>query len=421
MQILLLGAGGREHALAWKLSQEADVTAVHCAPGNPGMADCGRLVALDPLDPQGVVHYAREAGIDLTVVGPEQPLERGVVDALRAAGQRVVGPTQAAARLETSKAFAKEFMERHGVPTARARICTTPEEAYAAVDAFGGVAVVKADGLAAGKGVTVADNVTQARAAIDAAMRDEAFGDAGRRLVVEERLEGPEVSVFVLCDGTTGLTLGTAQDHKRAFDGDTGPNTGGMGAFAPSPLLDAALSATVTDAIVGPVLEGMRHEGHPFTGFLYCGLMLTADGPKVIEFNVRFGDPEAQVVMPLIGSPLAPLLLAAADGTLAGHTLRAAQGTCVGVVLASGGYPGAIVTGRTISGLAAAAAVEDVRVFHAGTAVRDGALVTSGGRVLTVTATGSTYGEARARAYQAAAMIAFDGKQYRSDIGATVS
>lgn len=421
MQILILGSGGREHALAWKLSREDGVTAVHCAPGNPGMAACGRLAALDPLDTAQVVDYVRSEGIDLTVIGPEQPLERGVVDALTAAGHLVVGPTRAAARLETSKAFAKEFMARHGVPTARARVCADPESAYAAVGEFGGVAVVKADGLAAGKGVTVAASVGEAHAAIDAAMRDAAFGDAGRRLVIEERLEGPEVSVFVLCDGHRGLVIGTAQDHKRAYDGDRGPNTGGMGAFAPSPLVDAALSEQVQREIVGPVLAGMRDEGSPFSGFLYCGLMLTDAGPKVIEFNVRFGDPEAQVVMPLVVSPLAPVLRAAAEGALGDHVVRVLQGACVGVVLASGGYPGTIVTGRPITGVAAADDMDHVRVFHAGTALRDHTLVTSGGRVLTVVATGGTYTEARGRAYLAAASISYEGKQYRSDIGASVA
>ena len=421
MKILILGSGGREHAFAWKLGSEEAVTAVHCAPGNPGMAACGALVPLDPLDASQVVDYVRRAAIDLTVVGPEQPLERGVVDVLAAAGHLVVGPTQAAARLETSKAFAKEFMARHGVPTARARVCADPDAAYAAVDEFGGVAVVKADGLAAGKGVTVAGTATEARRAIDAAMRDAAFGDAGRRLVIEERLEGPEVSVFVLCDGRRGLVVGTAQDHKRAFDGDRGPNTGGMGAFAPSPLVDAALSERVQREIVEPVLAGMRDEGCPFSGFLYCGLMLTPDGPKVIEFNVRFGDPEAQVVLPLIASPLAPLLRAAAAGVLADIDPPDVRGVCVGVVLASGGYPGPIVTGRPITGIPDAEAMDAVRVFHAGTTLRDHALVTSGGRVLTVAATGRTYAEARTSAYRGAAAITFEGKQFRSDIGASVA
>ena len=416
MRILILGSGGREHALAWKLSREADVSAVHCGPGNPGMAACGPLAPLDPLDAARVVAYVQTAGIDLTVVGPEQPLERGVVDALAAAGHLVVGPTRAAARLETSKAFAKDFMARHGVPTARARVCRDPESAYAAVEAFGGAAVVKADGLAAGKGVTVADAAAQAHAAIDQAMRDEVFGAAGRCLVIEERLSGPEVSVFVLCDGQRGIVIGTAQDHKRAFDNDQGPNTGGMGAFAPSPLVDATLASAIDRHIVSPVLAGMRAEGHPFSGFLYCGLMLTSDGPKVIEFNVRMGDPETQVVLPLMDGPLTPALRAAAAGSLRAHEVPSVSGVCVGVVLASGGYPGPVQSGHPIRGLAEAEAA-GAHVFHAGTALRDDTLVTAGGRVVTVSATGTTFAEARRRAYEAAALITFEGKQYRSDIG----
>jgi phosphoribosylamine---glycine ligase len=432
MNVLVLGSGGREHALAWKLSRERSVARVHCAPGNPGIAACSTLAAVDPLDAAALLAYVRAHAIDLTIVGPEQPLERGVVDVFAEAGVPIVGPTRAAARLETSKAFAKQFMDRHRVPTAGHRVCRTLAEAYAAVDAFGGAAVVKADGLAAGKGVTVAEDAAAARAAIDAAMRDAAFGDAGRTLVIEERLAGPEVSVFVLCDGERGLTLATAQDHKRAFDGDRGPNTGGMGAFAPSPLVDEALQAQVDAAIIGPVLQGMRAEGYPFCGFLYCGLMLTTDGPKVIEFNVRFGDPEAQVVMPLLPGDLAPALQAAAAGDLrrapspvvsSAHlpSPPASPRCCVGVVLASGGYPGRFTTGQVITGVDRAEAMDDVQVFHAGTAVRDGALVTSGGRVLTVTATGASHAVARRRAYEAAALVAFDGKQFRTDIGASVA
>lgn len=416
MEILILGSGGREHALAWKLSREQDVASVHCAPGNPGMAACGHLVPLDPLDAAQVLEYIRATSIDLTVVGAEQPLERGLVDALADAGHPVVGPTRAAARLETSKAFAKAFMARHDIPTARSYTCTDLQAAYDAVDAFGGTAVVKADGLAAGKGVTVAEDAVTARSAIDAAMRDAAFGEAGRRLVIEERLHGPEVSVFVLCDGSRGLVVGTAQDHKRAFDGDLGPNTGGMGAFAPSLLMDAALADTVTSTVVSPVLDGMRTEGHPFQGFLYCGLMLTADGPKVIEFNVRFGDPEAQVVLPLVASPLAPALMAAARGDLGRHEIHTRAGACVGVVLASSGYPGPVASGLPITGIPAAEALERVTVFHAGTAIEAGRLVTRGGRVLTVTATGDSHAAARARAYQAVAAIEFEGKQFRTDI-----
>ncbi len=422
MKVLVLGGGGREHALAWKLSRDAGVQLV-CAPGNPGTARCARNVALDILSPEAVTAFVQAEGIDLTVVGPEQPLEAGVSDALRALGAAVFGPSRAAARLETSKAFSKAFMERHGIPTAGARICRTPEEADEAVEAFGAPVVVKADGLAAGKGVTVATTTAEAREAVDAAMRRQAFGGAGSTVVVEECLTGPEVSFFVLCDGERGLPIASAQDHKRAFDGDAGPNTGGMGALAPSPLVDDALSDQVMRTIVTPVLDGMRAEGTPFVGVLYCGLMLTADGPKVIEFNVRFGDPEAQVVLPLLSGDLAPLLLAAASGRLPDAPPGAPSRAAVGVVLASGGYPGSISTGHAISGIDAAEALEDVVVFQAGSRLRQGGdgeasaeVETAGGRVLTVVATGPDLHAARKRAYEAVARISFKDMHFRRDI-----
>jgi phosphoribosylamine--glycine ligase len=420
MKVLVLGSGGREHALAWKLSREAAVREVLVAPGNPGTAALARNVALDILSPQAVTAFVQAEAVDLVVVGPEQPLAAGVSDALRAVGAVVFGPSQAAARLETSKAFSKAFMERHGVPTARARICATPEDAEAAVAAFGAPVVVKADGLAAGKGVTVAASVAEAREAIDAAMRHGTFGAAGSTVVVEECLTGPEVSFFVICDGARGVPIGTAQDHKRAYDDDQGPNTGGMGALAPSPLVDEALSAQVMRDVVRPVLSGMAAEGTPFVGFLYCGLMLTPDGPKVIEFNVRFGDPEAQVVLPLLSVDLAPLLLAAAAGRLQDAPLPRPSGACVGVVLASGGYPAAVQTGFAIAGLAEAAAVPDVLVFHAG--VRAGEdksqVVTAGGRVLTVVGAGPNLRLARDRAYQAVERVRFENMHFRHDIAA---
>ncbi len=416
MKVLVLGGGGREHALVRQLAREAGVTSVTCAPGNPGTAACATNVALDILSPEAVTAFVKDEGIDLTVVGPEQPLAAGVSDALRAAGLAVFGPSQAAARLETSKAFSKAFMERHGVPTARARICSTPEDADTAIDAFGAPVVVKADGLAAGKGVTVAATTAEAREAVDAAMRRGTFGAAGATVVVEECLVGPEVSFFALCDGTRALALATAQDHKRAYDGDRGPNTGGMGALAPSPLVDADMARRVMETIVDPVLTGMRVEGTPFAGILYCGLMLTADGPKVIEFNVRFGDPEAQVVLPLLPVDLAPLLLAAASGQLPETPLSTPTGARVGVVLASGGYPGAITTGYPISGLDAAGAMDGVVVFHAGTALKDGTVITAGGRVLTVVGEGQDLPSARARAYEAVARISFENMEFRRDI-----
>ena len=433
MKVLVLGSGGREHALAWKLSREAGVREVICAPGNPGTARCARNVPLDILSPAAVTAFVQAEGIDLTVIGPEQPLEAGVSDALRAMGAAVFGPSQAAARLETSKAFSKAFMERHGVPTARARICHSAGDADAAVDAFGAPVVVKADGLAAGKGVTVATTVAEAHAAVDAAMRQNTFGGAGSTVVVEECLSGPEVSFFVLCDGERGLPLASAQDHKRARDGDQGPNTGGMGALAPSPLVDDAMTDRIMQSIVAPVLDGMRAEGSPFAGILYCGLMMTADGPKVIEFNVRFGDPEAQVVLPLLPVDLAPLLLAAASGQLPTPRLPRPSGARVGVVIASGGYPGAMTMGHPISGLDEAEAIDGVVVFHAGTRLRQGPggeapegsggqdadqVVTAGGRVLTVVGEGRTLREARDRAYAAVERISFQDMHFRRDIGA---
>jgi phosphoribosylamine--glycine ligase len=385
-----------------------------------------------PLDnPDAVLDLATRLGVQLTVVGPEGPLAAGVADRFAAAGLPLFGPTGGAARLETSKAFAKDFMARHGVPTARYRVCTSADEALDVVrqESLGRAVVVKADGLAAGKGVVVAPDPETAEAAIRAAMLDRAFGDAGARVVLEECLTGPEVSYFVLADGERYRALVTAQDHKRIFDGDRGPNTGGMGAFAPSPLVDADLDARIAREVVEPVLRGMAHEGTPFRGFLYCGLMLTPHGPKVIEFNVRFGDPEAQVVLPLIQEPLAPLLLAAASGRLAddgvnrelglgSRILRQGSGVAVGVVLAAKGYPGDVQTGHRIEGLEHLAhEYPDVLAFFAGVKAADHALVTAGGRVMTLVARADSYEAAIARAYDAAARVRFEGMQYRRDIG----
>lgn len=422
MKVLVLGSGGREHALVWRLRQDPEVTAIVAAPGNPGMAQGAgssvRIRTIDLNSPPAMAALARDERADLTIVGPELPLAAGVVDLFRAERLPIVGPTAAAARLETSKAFAKAFMARHAVPTARFLVAADASEAEAVVtDAtFGWPLVIKADGLAGGKGVVIALDPKEAMSAVREAMVDRRFGDAGGTVVFEECLRGPEVSVFALSDGGTARVLLSAQDHKRAFDNDEGPNTGGMGAFAPSPLYTPELDARVRAEIIDPVIAGMRAEGHSYTGFLYAGLMLTADGPKVIEFNARFGDPEAQVVLPALSGPFAKVLMAAARGHLAAAPELDWNGEVfAGVVLASGGYPGTFDSGLPIAGLDAEQG--DALVFHAGTALSDGRFVTAGGRVLTVVGRGSGYRAAIDRAYHAAARITFDKMHFRKDIG----
>jgi phosphoribosylamine---glycine ligase len=418
MRVLVLGSGGREHALAWRLKRDSTVSELLAAPGNPGISRVGRCLPVDILDAAAVLDLASRERVDLTVVGPEAPLERGLADVFRRAGRPIVGPGARGAKLECSKAFAKDFMARHRVPTARFRVCHAADEALAIVrsGALGFPVVVKADGLAAGKGVVIAEDRASAEVAITSMMVDRQFGASGDTLVLEECLTGPEVSFFVLCDGTNAVPLGTAQDHKRIWDDDKGPNTGGMGAFAPSPLVDDAMSDGVMRTIVTPVLEGMRAEGEPYKGFLYVSLMLTADGPKVIEFNVRLGDPETQVLLPILGGNLAELL---AENDLGSRFCpKRLLKLSVGVVLASAGYPGTVESGRAIEGIAAAEARPDVLVFHAGTrAAADGRIVTAGGRVLTVVATGDSFDQAMRRAYDAVDDIHFDGMQYRRDIG----
>ena len=422
MKVLVIGGGGREHALAWKLSREQDAQ-VFCAPGNYGISAQASLVPTSVDDINALANAAIDLAVDLTVVGPELPLGLGIVDLFRSRGLRIFGPTGAAAQLECSKAFAKDFMARHGIPTARYRVCGSGDEARATVSSgeLGTPIVVKADGLAAGKGVVVAQTATEALDAIRLMMDERQFGDAGNRVVLEQCLVGPEVSFFALCDGQRALPLTSAQDHKRIFDDDRGPNTGGMGAFAPSPLVDEAMQARIMREIVNPVVAGMRVDGHEYRGFLYAGLMLTCDGPKVIEFNVRFGDPEAQVVLPLIDDDLTPHLVAAAEGRLLDQPLRFSPARRVGVVLASAGYPGATTSGRQITGLEVAAGLDDVLVFHSGTRgsvdVDLGSPVTAGGRVLTVVGMGETFEAAIDRAYAGVSTIKFDGMQYRRDIG----
>jgi phosphoribosylamine--glycine ligase len=419
MKILVIGNGAREHAFAWKLSREHGVEAILCAPGNPGIAEIARCFPADPRKPDTLLAIAEREEVNLTVVGPEIPLSHGVVDLFATQRRAIVGPTAAAAALESSKAFAKEFMARHAVPTARFRTCDSADHAlgHIASGEFGYPLVIKADGLAAGKGVAIVEDRTAAEAVVHDVMVSRKFGVSGARVVLEEFLSGQEASYFVLADGASFTPLSSAQDHKRVFDDDRGPNTGGMGAFAPSPLITAEMEHRVINTIVQPVLEGMAREGHPYQGFLYVGLMLTADGPKVVEFNVRFGDPEAQVILPMLDEDLSSLLMRAANGTLQSRRARFSSDVHVGVVLAAGGYPERVETGKIISGIEAARNVNNALVFHAGTARQERHLVTAGGRVLTVVGRGATYQQAIDTAYDAASKVTFDGMQYRRDIG----
>ena len=419
MRVLVIGSGAREHAIVARLAADRDVGELVAAPGNPGISRLARTIPANVGDVDALLALADREQIDFTIVGPELPLSLGVADRFAAEGRLLFGPTAAAARLESSKAFAKAFMARHGVPTARFHTCRSLDEGLAVLrgGAFGLPVVLKADGLAAGKGVVIAESRDAAEAALVAAMGEHKFGAAGDCLVIEECLTGPEVSFFLVCDGHMAVPIGSAQDHKRIFDDDRGPNTGGMGAFAPSPLLDAALEARVMREIVEPVIAGMAAEGCPFSGFLYAGLMLTPSGPKVIEFNVRLGDPEAQVVLPLIDEPLLPLLVAGATGALRQSIVRLGRDRLTGVVLASRGYPESSESGRPIAGLDAADALEGVSVYHAGTSRRDGQIVTAGGRVLTVVGRGADFTQSIARAYAGVRKISFDGMQYRRDIG----
>ena len=416
MKLLVVGSGGREHALAWRLARSPRVSRVYVAPGNGGTAreDGVFNVAITAI-PE-LVAFAKKEGVHATVVGPEGPLAAGIVDEFRAAGLRIFGPTRMAAQLESSKDFAKRFMERHGIPTARYATFTDAAAAHAHVDRHGAPIVVKADGLAAGKGVVVAATVGEAHEAIEAMIGDGALGEAGRRVVIEECLAGEEASFIVMVDGRNVLPLASSQDHKRIFDGDRGPNTGGMGAYSPAPVVTPEVHSRVMREVVAPAVRGMAAEGVAYTGFLYAGLMVDAKGaPRVIEFNCRLGDPEAEPILMRLKADLFELVEHAIDGTLDRVEAEWDRRAALGVVLAAAGYPGAPRKGDPITGLPRDE--EDFHIFHAGTEVRDGATVTSGGRVLCVTALGDKVGIAAQRAYEVAGRIRFDGMQMRKDIG----
>ena len=412
MNILVIGSGGREHALYWKLSESPQTEQIYAIPGNPGMG-ASAAIALD--DHAAILRFVKEHEIGLVVVGPEVPLMNGLVDELEAAGIRAFGPRANAAEIEGSKSFAKDLMKKYGIPTARYEVFTAAEPARAYIRQEGAPIVVKADGLAAGKGVIVAMTEQEALDAVDAIMEDHSFGDAGARVVIEEFMEGEEASLLAFTDGTMIRPMISAQDHKRAYDGDRGPNTGGMGTYAPAPVMTPEMTERAVEEILKPTIAAMAMEGRTYRGCLYLGLMVTADGPKVVEFNARFGDPETQVVLPLLDSDLVAIMCACADGTLADVPIRWKDGAAVCVVLASGGYPGHYEKGQEIHGLADAEAMGAL-VFHAGTAMKDGKLVTNGGRVLGVVGRGTDISSAVDAAYAAATKISFKDAYYRKDI-----
>jgi phosphoribosylamine--glycine ligase len=416
MNILLLGSGGREHALAWKMASSTLLERLYCAPGNAGIAQEAECVGLDVADHAAVIAFCHSNNIELVVVGPEAPLCAGIVDDLAAAGIKAFGPSKSAARLEGSKGFTKDLCRANNIPTAAYERFRDAAAAKGYIRAQGAPIVVKADGLAAGKGVVVAQSIAEAEAAVDM-MFGGGLGEAGGEVVIEEFLDGEEASFFALCDGTTAIPLTTAQDHKRVFDGDKGPNTGGMGAYSPAPNVDDAMSARVMDEIIEPTMSAMKVMGAPYKGVLYAGLMITRDGPKLIEYNARFGDPETQVLMLRLMSDLVPALLASVDGQLKSFDLRWYPDPALTVVMAAKGYPGDYKRGSVIEGLDEAAKVEGVQIFHAGTKAEDGKILANGGRVLNVSAIGKTVKEAHARAYEAISRIRWPEGFCRSDIG----
>jgi phosphoribosylamine--glycine ligase len=416
MKILVIGSGGREHALAWKLEQSPGVERIFCTPGNAGTAEIAENVAIPATDLPALARFAKENNVDLTVVGPDDPLAAGIVDLFVAEKLRVFGPTRSAARIESSKIFAKELMRAQKIPTAKASTFSNSDEALRYCEQLQFPVVIKADGLALGKGVIVAPDAATARLTINSMMNEGRFGDAGRRIVIEEFLRGSECSLHALVDGKDYRLLESARDHKRVFDGDRGPNTGGMGAFSPANNWNRQLEDQFDKKIMQPLLRGLREEGIIFRGLLYPGLMITETGAHVVEFNCRFGDPETQAILPRMKSDLLPLLESTIDGKIDNCTIEWDERAAVAIVLASGGYPGKYETGKPISGLNEAAKLQDVHVFHAGTRRANGGVVTAGGRVLAVTALGSTIAGARTRAYEAVSAIHFDACHYRRDI-----
>ena len=420
MKILVIGSGGREHALTWKLSQSPDADEIFCAPGNAGTAELAENVSIGARDLSSLARFVKDNHIGLTVVGPDDPLALGIVDLLTEQGSCVFGPSKAAARLESSKIFAKELMRKEGIPTARATTFSDSSEALAHCEKLQFPIVIKADGLALGKGVIVAPDRLSAIAAIDAMMNQRCFGEAGRRVIVEEFLRGSECSLHALVDGRNYCLLATARDHKRALDGDRGPNTGGMGAFSPANNWNDYLEAQFDKNIMQPLLRGLRGEGITFRGLLFPGLMIDGNDARVLEFNCRFGDPETQAILPRMKSDLLPLLQATIEGRIGDCAVEWDERVSVTVVLASVGYPEKYETGKSISGLTAAAKLPDVQIFHAGTRNVNGEIVTAGGRVVSVTALGSTIAKARNRAYEAISRIHFEGRHFRSDIAADV-
>jgi phosphoribosylamine---glycine ligase len=419
MKILVIGSGGREHALAWKLKQSSDVDRMFCAPGNAGTEQLAENVAISANDLTDLVRFAKENRVDLTVVGPDDPLAAGIVDLFAAEGLRIFGPTKAAARIESSKIFAKELMREQGIPTAQAGTFERSDDALRFCDQLRFPIVIKVDGLALGKGVIIAPDTAAARSTIDEMMNQGRFGEAGRRVVIEEFLRGTECSLHALVDGVNYRLLETARDHKRAFDGDAGPNTGGMGAFSPANNWSAELEDQFDKKIMRPLLRGLQEKKTTFRGLLFPGLMIGQKGARVLEFNCRFGDPETQAILPRMKSDLLPLLEATIDGKIGDYSIEWDQQPAVTVVLASGGYPGKYETEKTISGLDEAVELQGVQIFHAGTKRVNSDIVTAGGRVLAVTALGSTVEAARARAYDAVSRIHFENYHYRRDIALT--